>query len=150
MFTENAETGMRTQMLELFSGEGAVSRVFKGAGVATVSYDINMAPGKRSMDFLSPSGYASKPYFYKHLATHQSSQHRLLFHLQVGHALRDAARTQCDEPDRTGLWVMESGEPGYLFAFTDESNGKIKPSICKQWKLHNFSVGGLVKICWMH
>ena len=146
MFTENVETGMRTQMLELFSGEGAVSSVFKREGVATVSYDINMAPGKRSMDFLSSCGFASKPYFsYRHLATHQSSQHRLLFHLQVGHALRDAARTQCNEPDCTGLWVMECGEPGYVFAFTNESNGEIKPSVCKPWKLHNIQVVGLVK-----
>lgn len=58
MFTENADTSMRTQMFELFSGEGKVSGVFRRAGVPTVSYDINNCPGKRSMDFLSEGGFA--------------------------------------------------------------------------------------------
>ena len=58
MFTENADTSMRTQMFELFSGEGKVSGVFRRAGVPTVSYDINNCPGERSMDFLSEGGFA--------------------------------------------------------------------------------------------
>ena len=56
MFTENADTSMRTQMFELFSGEAKVSGVFRRAGIPTVSYDINNCPGKRSMDFLSEGG----------------------------------------------------------------------------------------------
>ena len=62
MFTENANPDMQTQMFELFSGHGAVSGVFRRAGVATVSYDINMDKGKRTMDFLTEGGFASKPY----------------------------------------------------------------------------------------
>lgn len=58
MFTENADTSMRTQMFELFSGEAKVSGVFRRAGIPTVSYDINNCPGKRSMDFLSEGGFA--------------------------------------------------------------------------------------------
>ena len=54
---------MQTQFFELFSGEGAVSRVFKSAGVATVSYDVQMDRGRRTMDFLSEGGFAPKPKF---------------------------------------------------------------------------------------
>ena len=54
---------MQTQFFELFSGEGAVSRVFKSAGVSTVSYDVQMDSGRRTMDFLSEGGFASKPKF---------------------------------------------------------------------------------------
>ena len=54
---------MQTQFFELFSGEGAVSRIFKSAGVPTVSYDVQMDSGRRTMDFLSEGGFASKPKF---------------------------------------------------------------------------------------
>ena len=54
---------MQTQFFELFSGEGAVSRVFKSAGVSTVSYDVQMDSGRRTMDFLSEGGFASKHKF---------------------------------------------------------------------------------------
>ncbi|CAL1131728.1 unnamed protein product, partial [Cladocopium goreaui] len=42
-FTDNVDLGLRTQFFECFSGQAAVSRVFKREGVPTVSYDIEMA-----------------------------------------------------------------------------------------------------------
>lgn len=60
-FTDNVDLRMQTEMFELFSGKGAVSSVFRRAGVSTVSYDRDLAPGKRCMDFLSESGFSFKP-----------------------------------------------------------------------------------------
>lgn len=60
-FTDNVDLGLRTQFFECFSGQAAVSRVFKREGVPTVSYDIEMASGKRTMDITSEAGYASNP-----------------------------------------------------------------------------------------
>ena len=59
MFTDNVNLGLQTQMFELFSGKGAVSGVFRQAGIPTVSYDIEHHPGRRTMDFLSEGGFAS-------------------------------------------------------------------------------------------
>ena len=63
-FTGNIDLSLQTQMLELFSGQGKVSGVFRRSGVATVSYDIEMFPDKRTMDFLSPSGFAYLSLYY--------------------------------------------------------------------------------------
>ena len=54
---------MQTQMFECFSGQGHVSAVFKRAGVSTVSFDRELHPGKRTMDFLSVGGFASIPHY---------------------------------------------------------------------------------------
>ena len=48
-------------MFELFSGKGAVSGVFKRAGVATISFDMELDPGQKTMDFLSEAGFAFQP-----------------------------------------------------------------------------------------
>lgn len=64
-FTENINIDMNTEMFELFSGKGAVSSVFRNAGVATVSYDRDLKPGQRHMDFLSPAGFALEPHFVR-------------------------------------------------------------------------------------
>ena len=66
-FTSNIELSLNTEMFELFCGEAAVSSVFRRAGVATVSYDREMAPGKRNMDFLTPSGFAFQPHFFRNI-----------------------------------------------------------------------------------
>lgn len=63
MFTENADMQLRTEMFELFAGQGAVTRVFKRNGAAAVRYDQNMTPGGRTMDFLGEAGFASHPHF---------------------------------------------------------------------------------------
>lgn len=47
---------MAFQALELFSGHGNVSAVFRESGIPTVSYDLKL--GGRSMDFCQPAGFA--------------------------------------------------------------------------------------------
>lgn len=61
MFTENVDLQMRTQFFECFSGKGAVSEVFRNAGVPSVNFDIDMDKGRRTMDILSEGGYAPHP-----------------------------------------------------------------------------------------
>ena len=51
---------MQVEMLELFSGDAKVSQVFREHGRATVSYDMLYDPRGKSMDFLSPGGFASR------------------------------------------------------------------------------------------
>lgn len=60
-FTDNVNVAMESQMFELFSGKGAVSGVFKRAGVATISFDMELDPGQKTMDFLSEAGFAFQP-----------------------------------------------------------------------------------------
>ena len=97
LFTENVDKTMRTQMMELFSGEGRVSQVFRSAGVAAVSYDINLArPGYRAMDFLSEGGFAPEP----------QSEDLLPPGFKVGPDLRLAARAQCLEHPGARLWFV--------------------------------------------
>ena len=47
---------MAFQALELLSGHGNVSAVFRELGFPTVSYDLKL--GGRSMDFCQPAGFA--------------------------------------------------------------------------------------------
>lgn len=65
MFTENVNKEMRIEMMELFSGHGTVSGHFRQEGVSTVSYDIDLAKGRRTMDFLSEAGFALKPQLFR-------------------------------------------------------------------------------------
>ena len=123
MFTESANPDMQTQMFELFSGHGAVSGVFRRAGVATVSYDINMDKGKRTMDFLTEGGFASKPYL---LIMNDLSLYELLSNLltivstcrpaglQVVNAVRHAGSSGCFQPGGSRLRVMDCGFKGYF------------------------------------
>ena len=53
---------MQLQAFELFSGEARVSQAFREAGVRTASYDALYDPVGRSMNFLSPGGFASYTY----------------------------------------------------------------------------------------
>lgn len=62
-FTENVDLELRTQFFECFSGKGAVSGVFRKAGVPTVNFDEQMDPGKRTMNFLSEAGFAPHPQY---------------------------------------------------------------------------------------
>ena len=60
MWTSNVDLRMQVEMLELFSGDAKVSQVFREHGRATVSYDMLYDPRGKSMDFLSPGGFASR------------------------------------------------------------------------------------------
>ena len=46
-------------MFELFSGKGAVSGVFKRAGVATISFDMELDPGQKQWIFFQKLGLRS-------------------------------------------------------------------------------------------
>ena len=58
MWTSNIDLRMQVEMLELFSGDARVSRVFREAGKSTVSYDLLYDPKGRCMNFLSSGGFA--------------------------------------------------------------------------------------------
>ena len=58
MWTQNIDLRMQLQAMELFSGEAKVSSVLRSAGVSCVSYDLLYDESGRSMNFLSPGGFA--------------------------------------------------------------------------------------------
>lgn len=118
---------MRTQMLELFSGEGKVSQVFKAAGVSTVSYDINRArPGSRAMDFLSEGGFAPDPQLDNALGASLP---------QVGHDLRLAGRPELLECPGAGLWLLVECQSRNFFENQSQSFGsaRAKFRLPRQW-----------------
>ena len=53
---------MQIEMLEVFSGRGAVTEVFRDAGKACVQID-KIYSDSNSMDFLSPGGFAQRAEF---------------------------------------------------------------------------------------
>ena len=58
MWTQNIDLRMQVQAMELFSGEARVSQALRGAGVHCVSYDLLYDASGKSMNFLSPGGFA--------------------------------------------------------------------------------------------
>ena len=65
MWTSNVDLTMQVELLELFSGEARVSQAFREAGVSYVSYDCIYDPTGRSMNFLSPGGFALRAQIYR-------------------------------------------------------------------------------------
>lgn len=61
--------------LEVFSGKGAVSRVFANNGHAVAAIDIEK---DKSMDLASPWGMASSPYSHLHMACTSQFGHSII------------------------------------------------------------------------
>ena len=66
MWTQNVDLRMQLQALELFSGQGKVSQVLREEGVNCASYDFLYDPTRKSMNFLSPGGFAFQAQSYLH------------------------------------------------------------------------------------
>ena len=138
MFTEGADMVMQTQMFECFSGQGHVSAVFKRAGVSTVSFDRELHPGKRTMDFLSEGGFASKPHFWFDTLIILNAWSMLSRPgLEVVPSLCDATVPGSFQLSGARLRIMEFGFEGHIPTNSYEPCWKGSPEICLLWKWYH-------------
>jgi hypothetical protein len=103
-----------------------------------VSFDRELHPGKRTMDFLSEGGFASKPHFWFDTLIILNAWSMLSRPgLEVVPSLCDATVPGSFQLSGARLRIMEFGFEGHIPTNSYEPCWKGSPEICLLWKWHH-------------